>query len=170
MLKNLIVPHSKDEQERVIFRKDFERDVKKHIEDISKKYILVNENTVDYALMYIPSESIYYEIINSEILYEYASSRRVLIVSPMSFYAYMKAILMSFEGQRIESQAKIIMNTIRSIQKDYEKTEDAFSVLRKHITNAYKQLDDVDRSFGSLGQKISSTQLHSPNRQEKLLE
>lgn len=161
---------SKNEQEQIIFRKDFERDVKKHIDDISKKYILVNENTVDYALMYIPSESIYYEIINSETLYEYASTRRVLIVSPMSFYAYMKAILMSFEGQRIESQAKIIMNTIRSIQKDYEKTEDAFSVLRKHITNAYKQLDDVDRSFGSLGQKISSTQLHAPVREEKLLE
>ncbi len=159
------------EAERLSFKKEFERDVKKHIDDISKKYILAGEGTVDYALMYIPSEAVYYEIINNDALYTHASDRRILPVSPMSFYAYIKAILMSFEGQRIEAQAKVILTTIRSIQKDYEKANDAFSVLAKHITNAYKQMNDVERSFGSLGQKISSTNLLSPSQvQEKLIE
>lgn len=158
------------EEVRVIIRKDFERDVKKHIDDISKKYILAAEGTVDYALMYIPSEAVYYEIINNDALYNHASTKRILPVSPMSFYAYIKAILMSFEGARIEAQAKVILNTIRSVQKDYEKADDAFLILSKHITNAYKQLDDVSKSFGSLGQKLSSTHLVGPKPQDKLLE
>lgn len=161
---------AKTELDKNNTKKEFTRDVKKHIDDISKKYILVNENTVDYALMYVPSEAVYYEIINQPDLYEYSTQMRVLPVSPLSFYAYMKSILMSFEGQRIEQQAKEILTMIRAIQKDYEKTEEAMSVLNKHLTNAYNQLTNVSKYFGSLGQKISSTRLLSSTKQEKLLE
>lgn len=153
------------------FRKLFEQDVKKHITDISKKYINVAEGTLDYALMYIPSESIYYEIINNAEIFDYAGDNRILPVSPMSFYAYMKAILMSFEGQRIQAQAKEILNILKSVQKDYEKTEDALSVLSRHVTNASNQLPNVARNFGSLGQKISATNtLTGKEKAEKLLE
>ena len=89
--------------------KEFQRDVKKHINDISKKYILTEEGTIDYALMYIPSEAVYYEIVNNPTLFEYSSSKRVLPVSPTTFYAYLRAILMSFEGQKIETKAKEIL-------------------------------------------------------------
>ncbi|MBI2641685.1 DNA recombination protein RmuC, partial [Candidatus Roizmanbacteria bacterium] len=123
------------EKEKI--RKEFVRDVRKHVEDIAKKYIVVTEATVDYALMYIPSESVYYEIINDADLFDYAGKRRVLPVSPMSFYAYMKAILMSFEGQRIQSKAKEIIQILQSIKKDYEKSDEAFSILSRHIINAY---------------------------------
>lgn len=155
-------------EEKTKFRKMFENDVKKHIQDISKKYILVSEGTVDYALIYIPSESIYYEIISSPELHEFASSKHILPVSPMSFYAYMKAILMSFEGQRIQTQAKEILNILQAIKKDYEKTDEAFSVLNKHITNAYNQTTQVSKTFDSLGQKLSSTHLLPQKEQEKL--
>lgn len=159
---------AKTELDKNNTKKEFTRDVKKHIDDISKKYILVNENTVDYALMYVPSEAVYYEIINQPDLYEYSTQMRVLPVSPLSFYAYMKSILMSFEGQRIEQQAKEILTMIRAIQKDYEKTEEAMSVLNKHLTNAYNQLTNVSKYFGSLGQKISSTRLLSSTKQLKI--
>lgn len=159
------------ESEKTGFKKSFVRDVKKHIEDISRKYILNSEGTVDYALMYIPAESIYYEIINDSELYDFAGSKRVLPVSPLSFYAYMKAILMSFEGQRIQNQAKEILTTLKSIKKDFEKTDEAVSVLTKHITNAYNQTSQVGKLFSSLGQKIESTQLLSTQiKEEKLLE
>jgi len=152
-------------------RKEFVSDVKKHILSISKKYILVGEGTFDYALMYIPSESVYYEIINEQDLFEFAGRLRVLPVSPMSFYAYIKAVLMSFEGQRIETKAKEILLILQSIKKDYEKTNDAFSVLNKHITNSYNQMSQVSRSFSSLGQKLTSTNLlSSSDSQEKLIE
>lgn len=150
---------SVDSKERELIKKEFESDVKKHVNDISKKYILVGEGTVDYALMYIPSESVYYEIINDAELFDFIGKQRILPVSPMSFYAYMKAILMSFEGQRIQSQAKEILATLQAIKKDYEKTDDALSVLTKHITNAYNQISQVSKSFLSLGQKLTSTRL-----------
>lgn len=139
-------------------RKDFERDVKTHIDAISKKYILTEEGTIDYALMYIPSESIYYEVVNSISLFDYAQDKRVLPVSPTTFYAYLKAILMSFEGQKIEAKAKEILASLRAIQKDYSKVEDNMSVLQKHLTNAYNMMGFVFSSFAQLGRKISSTQ------------
>lgn len=160
-----------NEGEKKRIRKDFEKDIKKHVSDISKKYILVSEGTVDYAIMYIPSESVYYEVINDPELFDFIGRQRVLPVSPMSFYAYMKAILMSFEGQRIQSKAKEILTILKSVKKDYEKTDESLSVLIKHITNAYNQLNNVSKNFLTLGQKLSSTQmLSSSEEQKKLIE
>jgi DNA recombination protein RmuC len=157
--RKMMESESKEERKKV--QKDFEKDVKKHIEDIATKYIVVSEGTVDYALMYIPSEAIYYEIVNTSIICDFASDKRVLPVSPMSFYAYMKSILMSFEGQKIQSQTKEILNTLKSIRKDYEKTEEALSVLQKHVTNSYNQLSNVSRMFNGLGQKLHNDHLLS---------
>ena len=139
-------------------KKEFERDVKKHIDDISAKYILTEEGTIDYALMYIPSEAVYYEIVNNEKLFDYSGEKRVLPVSPTTFYAYLRAILMSFEGQKIESQAKEILSALRAIQKDYGRVEDNLGILQKHLNNAYNMMGNVFTSFTQLGQKISSTQ------------
>ena len=154
-----------DEKKRAL--KDFESDVKKHIDDISRKYILTEEGTIDYALMYIPSEAVYYEVVNSGALFDYASGKRVLPVSPTTFYAYLKAILMSFEGQKIEKQAQEILSSLRAIQKDYEKVGSGLSVLQKHLTNAHNMMSDVLSVFSQLGQKISSTRnLGSPSGKE----
>jgi DNA recombination protein RmuC len=139
-------------------KKDFESDVRKHIDGISKKYILTEEGTIDYALMYIPSEAVYYEIVNSEDLFDYAQGKRVLPVSPTTFYAYIKAILMSFEGQKIEAKAKEILSSLRAIQKDYSKVEDNMNILQKHLTNAFNMMGNVFSSLTMLGQKINSTQ------------
>ena len=167
--RKLMNEHESVAKEKI--NKEFERDIKKHIQDISKKYIRTDEGTVDYALMYIPSESVYYEIINNSELFDYAGRLSVLPVSPMSFYAYMKAILMSFEGQRIQTQAKEILQLLQSIKKDYEKTEESFSILNKHITNAYNQSSHVTHNVLSLGQKLSSTRLISAETpKEKLVE
>ncbi|MDO8610236.1 MAG: DNA recombination protein RmuC [bacterium] len=148
--------------------KDFVNDVKKHIQDISRKYILTSEGTMDYALMYIPSESIYYEIINNADLFDFSGQKRVLPISPMSFYAYMKAILMSFEGQRIQSQAKEILKLLHAIKKDYEKSDESLLVLNKHITNAYNQTAQVSKNFSSLGQKLTTTHLLSEKEKDSL--
>ena len=149
---------SKDESEKKSFEKVFEKDVKNHIDAISKKYILTEEGTIDYALMYIPSESVYYEVVNSSTLFDYAGAKRVLPVSPTTFYAYMRAILMSFEGQKIEAKAREILASLRAIQKDYSKVGDNLSTLQKHLNNAYNMMSSVVTAFTHLGQKITSTQ------------
>jgi DNA recombination protein RmuC len=138
--------------------RDFENDVKKHIDAIAKKYILTDEGTIDYALMYVPSEAVYYEIVNNAKIFDYASGKRVLPVSPTTFYAYLKAILMSFEGQKIEAQAKKIFVTLRAAQKDYLRVEENLNVLQRHLNNAHNMMSTVFGSFTLLGQKISSTQ------------
>jgi DNA recombination protein RmuC len=138
-------------------KKAFVRDVKDHIDSISKKYILTGEGTVDYALMYVPSEAVYYEVVNDAELFDYASDKRVLPVSPTTFYAYLRAILMSFEGQKIEARAKEILSSLKSIQKDYEKVEENLGVLGKHITNASNTMNATLGTFSQLGQKITST-------------
>jgi DNA recombination protein RmuC len=138
--------------------KDFEKDVRRHVDDIARKYILTDEGTIDYALMYVPSEVVYYEIVNNADLFDYAGERRVLPVSPTTFYAYLKAILMSFEGQKIEAQAKMILTSLRSIKSDYGKVEENLSVLNKHLTNAFNMMGNVFSAFSQLGLKISSTQ------------
>lgn len=147
---------ARNDEEKKVLDREFEKDVRRHIDDISKKYILTEEGTIDYALMYIPSESVYYEVVNSSSLFDYAQTKRVLPVSPMTFYAYMRAILMSFEGQKIEQQAKKILQTIKAVQKDYAKVEDNLGVLGRHVTNAYNQMNTVVGSVTMLGQKLRS--------------
>jgi len=144
-------------QAEPVYKKTFENDVRKHIDDISRKYILTDEGTLDYALMYIPSEAVYYEIVNNQTLFDYAQSKRILPVSPTTFYAYIKAILMSFEGQKIEKQAKEILASLRAIKKDYGKVEENLGVLQKHLVNATNMMGNVYSSFTNLGNKIDNT-------------
>ena len=144
-------------QEKKSASKDFINDVRKHIRAISSKYILTDEGTIDYALMYIPSEAVYYEIVNNPDLFDYAGKYRVLPVSPTTFYAYMKAILMSFEGQKIEARARQILSSLRAIEKDYGKVNDNLGVLNRHLTNAYNQMNNVLLGFNLLGQKLINT-------------
>lgn len=148
---------AKDDKERSRFVKNFETDVRGHIKSISQKYINTAEGTIDYALMYIPSESVYYEIVNNADLFDFAGRLRILPVSPTTFYAYMKAILMSFEGQKIEKQAREILSSLRAIQRDYEKVDENLGVLQKHLNNATNMLGSVFTGFATLGQRINTT-------------
>lgn len=144
--------------EKKTYEKEFIRDLKGHIDAISSKYILDEEGTYPFALMYLPSEAVYYEVVNNADIFDYAAKKAVMPVSPSTFYAYLKAILMSLEGQKIEQRAKEILAAIRAIQKDYNKVEDNLTTLGRHVTNSYNMMSQVVGSFTQLGQKISSTQ------------
>ncbi|MDO8488019.1 MAG: DNA recombination protein RmuC [bacterium] len=139
-------------------KKDFIADVKKHISDIAKKYILPDEGTTDFALMYIPSESVYYEVVNTPEIMSFSRSTRIYPVSPSTFYAHLQIILTSFQGKDLEAKSKQVFQLLRAIQKDYTKVEENMSVLGRHITNAHNQMSNVSSSFGLLGQKLSQTQ------------
>lgn len=157
-MQNFKKMHSvEDQKEKKLFEKEFLSDVKKHIDAISSKYILTNEGTIDFALMYIPSESVYYEIVNNETLYEHSSQKRVLFVSPMTFYAFLRSILIGFEGQKISQQAHKILANLRSIKLEYEKANENIETLSRHINNSYNMMTQVSTSFGKLGQQIKTT-------------
>ena len=82
---------AESEDEQKALRRQFTRIIKKHIDDVTK-YILPDENTFDFALMYIPAENIYYETIVQSEIYSYCVQKRVFPVSPNSFYTYLKTI------------------------------------------------------------------------------
>lgn len=141
------------------YRKEFLRDVKKHIDAIAKKYILPAEGTMDFALMYIPSESVYYELCNEIETLDYARKSRVYLVSPSTLYAHLQTILLSFEGKKIEAKSKEVFSLLRSMRVDYEKIDDSLGILGKHIGNASSQFSNVTTTVSQLGHKLASTKL-----------
>ncbi len=143
--------------DRSLFEKEFARDVKKHITDIAKKYILPEEGTMDFALMYVPSESVYYELVNMTEIMEFAKQSRVYIVSPTTLYAHLQTILLSFEGRKIESKSRDLFKMLRALQVDYNKVEENMMVLGKHINNSASQFNNVSTGFSQLGNKLEST-------------
>lgn len=152
-------------------KRQFMADVKKHVHDISKKYILPEEGTMDFALMYIPSESVYYEIANLNDLMEYARNLRVYPVSPNTLYAHLQVLLVSFQGKELEQKSREVFRLLRAIQKDYGKVEEHLGVLGRHVNNAYNTMSTVSGSFNLLGQKLSQTQQLGGSAEEtKLLE
>ncbi|MBL7078468.1 DNA recombination protein RmuC [Candidatus Shapirobacteria bacterium] len=160
---------TKDKLERKRFKKQFGTDVRKHIKDIARKYVLPEEGTLDFALMYIPSEAVYYEVVNQPELIDFARHSRVYVVSPSTLYAILQTILLSFEGKKIEQEARQVFRLLRAIQQDYQKTETEMSVLGKHLGNAYSKMNEVFQRFSLLGQKISSaTQLPQGEENKKI--
>jgi DNA recombination protein RmuC len=146
---------AENKKEKELFKKTFVNDVRAHIRTIGKKYILPEEGTLDFALMYIPSESVFYEVANIPELMNYGRSCRVYPVSPTTLYAHLQTILLSFEGQKIESRGKEVFRLLRGVKKDYEKVEEGMGVLGKHIGNAYSKMGEVNQSVAVMGQKLS---------------
>ena len=109
--------------------------------------------------MYIPSEPVYYEMIsNAPELDDYAYRKRVRPVSPSTMYAYLRAIIMSLEGSKIEAQAGQILAALREIGAETEKFGTSLGVLTKHIKNAASSTDDVNTRFSHLSSRISTVQ------------
>jgi DNA recombination protein RmuC len=166
-MENFTVMHNGEtEVIRAAAKRNFIFDVKKHITDISRKYILPEEGTMDFALMYIPSESVYYEIVNLEDLMDFSRRNRVYPVSPNTLYAHLQVLLVSFQGKELEQKSREVFRLLRAIQKDYEKTGEQLGVLGRHIGNAYNTMSSVSGSFDVLGQKLHNTRELGDSKEE----
>ncbi|MFH1426740.1 MAG: DNA recombination protein RmuC [Candidatus Kerfeldbacteria bacterium] len=145
------------DEQRDAAQRDFIKDVKKHVNDISKKYILPDEGTVDFAVMYVPSEAVYYEIIRSDIdINQHGLDRKVLFASPNSFYYFMRILMMGIQEKQIAEAARDIIGAIRGIQKDAERFGETLGVLNTHISNAKTAFDRTTAEFTKLSGKIEN--------------
>jgi DNA recombination protein RmuC len=142
-------------------------DVKKHVDAIHEKYIRPDENTYDFALMYIPAENVYYEtIIKDEAasgerpLFSYALEQRVIPVSPNSFYAYLQTILLGLKGMQVEQRAQEILATLARLRGDFEKVQENFRVLGRHLSNAGNTYSEASKSLDKFDTKL--TQIEQP--------
>jgi DNA recombination protein RmuC len=157
---------------RDLARKAFIKDIKKRIDEISKKYILPAEHTFDFALMYVPADGVFNEITDDIEVYEYARSKHVHMVSPSTFYYFLQVLMVGFQRERINEQAESILKSIQSLRQDSEKFSNNLGVLTKHITNAKSTLDLVGSSYDRIHNKIeevSSLKLDAPET-EKIVE
>jgi DNA recombination protein RmuC len=148
-----------DEDRRRQSRRAFLKDVRGRVDEIAKKYIVPDEKTFDFALMYIPAENVYYEVIlrdeaGDESLLGYALSRRVVPVSPNSLYAYLQVILLGLRGLRIEQNAREILGVLGRLQGDAARLREHFDTLGRHITNAKNKYDETTTSLARLEGQI----------------
>ncbi len=153
--ERILAAESEDEQASL--RRQFTRTIKKHIDAVAK-YILPDENTFDFALMYIPAENIYYETIlrgqaENEI-YSYSLQKKVIPVSPNSFYAYLQVIILGLKGLHIESAASEIQGHLARLQGDLNAFQEDYETLGGHIRHAASKYDDATRKLDRFGDKL----------------
>ena len=140
------------EEERARLRREFVRAVRGHVDAVAK-YIRPDEGTFDFALMYIPAENVYYETIVKEemeldggSIQGYALERRVITVSPNSFYAYLQVIVKGLNGMHVEREADKILGRLGRLKNDYGRFQQEYEVLGRHLTNAKNKYDEVDKA------------------------
>lgn len=147
-------------EERKILAKKVRDDLKMRIDETSK-YIRPDENTMDFAFMFIPSESLYYDMLINKVgsqgserdLIEYAfRDKRVIVVSPTSFMAYLQTVLQGLKSLKIEEQSKEIQKRVSQLGTHISKYEDLMQRLGKslgttvnHFNNAHKELGKIDK-------------------------
>jgi len=150
---------SEDADVRRQFRKAFVQDVKKHCDDIALKYIRPAEGTLDFALMFIPAEYVYYEAFlapeeEARGLQEYALKKKVLAVSPQGFYAYLQIVARGLKGLRIEKAAQEILSHINQLEVDLAKSLTEFEKVGTHLKNAQSAYDRNLRQWMGLKENL----------------
>jgi DNA recombination protein RmuC len=159
---------AEDDTARRTARKEFERSVKGRIDEIAK-YIRPGEGTFEFALMFIPAENVYYEAFVREgvsaderSLLNDAIARRVVPVSPNSFYAYLLTIATGLKGMQVEAQAREILNELARLQTDFGRLSEVFRLVGTHIGNAQKKYEEAERLAGKFEDRLQSVTEREP--------
>lgn len=151
---------AREASERDRLEKAFKQDLKMRIDETSK-YVRPEEGTMEFAFMFIPSEGVYYDLLinqvgavktNTRDLIEYAFSKKVIIVSPTSFLAYLQTVLQGLKSLQIEEQAKEIQKRVVELGRHLKGHEDYMNKLGNtlqttvnHYNNANKELGKIDK-------------------------
>ena len=130
-------------------RRDFSLAVRRHADSIAEKYILPAERTYDYALMFVPSEGVYYELLMTQDakygrLDEYCREKRVFPVSPNTFYACLSALAMSLQGQKIEENARHLLAGMAGLKKQFESFADVYEKIGTHLRHSQQCYEEAD--------------------------
>ena len=147
----------KDDDQKEQFKKEFLKDIKKRIDEISSKYIVPSENTTDFALMYIPAEAIYYEIMfgmQEQNIGDYAWKNKVVLTSPNTIYLTLKTIIHWFKDTQISKQTREILNRLNKINKDANNLAVNFEKLGKHLQSASSAYQKSKKRLNLFSNKV----------------
>ncbi len=169
------IQEENDKNQRAKLQKQFKADLKKRIDETSK-YIRPDEGTTDFALMFIPAEGIFYDLlvhkvgsmdVSSEDLISYAFKKKVILVSPNTFYAYLQTILQALKALQIEEGVKEVMKNVRRLGKHLSNYQEHLRLTGKHLSTtvgaynrASKEFTKIDTDVTRIsGEGIESDQL-----------
>lgn len=152
-----------NDEERIRLRKQFHNDVIKHIDKIAASYIRPAEGTLDFALMYIPAENVYYEAVvkysdDAKDILQYSLDKKVVPVSPNLLYAYLMTVVMGLHGLQIEKQAAEIRQNLKKLNGSFNNFNETWDILGKHLRNAYSQYDEGHKKLDRFGMELTNIQ------------
>jgi DNA recombination protein RmuC len=154
---------AEDEGEKNKLRRQFQKDVTNHIDKIASSYIRPTEGTLDFALMYIPAENVYYETVvkyqgDTHDILKYALDKKVIPVSPNLLYAYLMTIVMGLHGLQIEKQAAEIHRNLKTLNASFKDFSGNWEVLGRHLRNAQSQYEEAGAKFNRFGMQLNQIQ------------
>jgi len=159
------------EEEKVKLRKQLVNDVTKHIDKIASDYIRPAEGTLDFALMYIPAENVYYETIvkyvgETKDVLQYALDKKVIPVSPNLLYVYLMTVAMGLHGLQIEKQAAKIRQNLKKLNASFGDFGGNWEVLGRHLRNAYGQYEEGQKKLDRFGLQLDQIQSETAEKVE----
>ena len=153
---------AKGEKDREAARRRFTTDIRRHV-DAVREYIRPEEQTVDYALMYIPGENIFHEIMrrdrgldDGDQLWTYAHENRVIPTSPNTLFLYIQTIALALRGLSVERSARQIQTQLTSLSQDIRQTSSDVETLGAHLRNAQNKQQETSRRLSDLQQKVEA--------------
>lgn len=165
-----------DEQSQKEARRDFINAVKRHADSIAEKYIVPDENTLELALMFVPSESVYYELLrsmdsNKLALDAYCRTKKIVPVSPNTLYAHLSVIAMGLRGMQIEENAKRLSANLDGLRKHLDNFSEPFEKLGKHLNNAQQSYAEaekrLDKATNTLDNLLNSGEVRQLELQDE---
>ena len=153
------VVEAETDAERELHAKQFCRDVKLHVEAIAQKYIRPDEGTYEFALMYLPAEAVYYELVCNRLggtssPLAYALERNVIPVSPSTLHAYLLVLVLGFKGLQIEQHAREVMSYCADLNKHFSRFKQDFDLVGKHLGNAQTKFGEAERRLDRFETKL----------------
>jgi len=157
------IAKAETDEEKAKLRKQFINDVIKHIDKIASDYIRPAEGTLDFALMYIPAENVYYETVvkyvgETKDVLQYALDKKVIPVSPNLLYAYLMTVVMGLHGLQIEKQAAEIRQNLKKLNASFAEFLSNWDILGTHLRNAYSKYEDGQKKLDRFGLHLDQIQ------------
>ncbi len=152
----------KDENERILIEKEFKSDLKKRIDETSK-YVRPKEGTTEFAFMFIPADGVFYNLLNQKIgtldvnshdLVEYAFKKHVIMVSPMTFYAYLQTVMQALKALTIEKQAVEIQKRVGDLGRHLNAFQDHINKVGNHLSTTVNAYNNAGKEYGKIDKDV----------------
>ena len=153
---------ARDTMEKKRYEQAFVADLKIRIDETSK-YVKPEENTMDFAFMFIPSEAVYYDLLINKVgavaddtrnLINYAGQKRVIVVSPTSFLAYLQTVLQGLRNQKISEQTQDIIKQVENLHKHLLSYDDFVNKIGKGLSKTVGAYNSAQKEFKKIDKDV----------------